>query len=220
MEKTKKNGYSTHKVVLWDSRNGKFSNPTIKIRKNHPDYEDDFSDLKDLVCLSDRKFMELVKPQVIGTLIKKMLFDLPFQVVGYTDDSGLYTQDKLNIPYGLEFRESPESEEYDYLSSNVVFLSVRKVTHDGIWVYGNLYLNDPIFVEKVVKKHRVNPKTESEVLRDFYKHHEPIVEVPIPKVLKSIKPNNTVKVGRNEPCPCGSGKKYKKCCLNQFSKVS
>ncbi|WP_060678691.1 SEC-C metal-binding domain-containing protein [Virgibacillus halodenitrificans] len=24
-----------------------------------------------------------------------------------------------------------------------------------------------------------------------------------------------VKVGRNDPCPCGSGKKYKKCCLNK-----
>ena len=23
------------------------------------------------------------------------------------------------------------------------------------------------------------------------------------------------KVGRNDPCPCGSGKKYKKCCLAQ-----
>lgn len=23
---------------------------------------------------------------------------------------------------------------------------------------------------------------------------------------------NEVKIGRNEPCPCGSGKKYKKCC--------
>jgi len=23
------------------------------------------------------------------------------------------------------------------------------------------------------------------------------------------------KVGRNEPCPCGSGKKYKKCCLKK-----
>ncbi|MDQ5980957.1 MAG: motif domain protein, partial [Verrucomicrobiota bacterium] len=22
----------------------------------------------------------------------------------------------------------------------------------------------------------------------------------------------TPKVGRNDPCPCGSGKKYKKCC--------
>ncbi|WP_083273700.1 SEC-C metal-binding domain-containing protein [Geosporobacter ferrireducens] len=21
-----------------------------------------------------------------------------------------------------------------------------------------------------------------------------------------------IKVGRNDPCPCGSGKKYKKCC--------
>lgn len=23
------------------------------------------------------------------------------------------------------------------------------------------------------------------------------------------------KIGRNQPCPCGSGKKYKKCCLNK-----
>ena len=27
-----------------------------------------------------------------------------------------------------------------------------------------------------------------------------------------LSPGNTKKVGRNEPCPCGSGKKYKKCC--------
>lgn len=26
-------------------------------------------------------------------------------------------------------------------------------------------------------------------------------------------PVRVVKVGRNEPCPCGSGKKYKKCCM-------
>lgn len=30
-----------------------------------------------------------------------------------------------------------------------------------------------------------------------------------------LKPENSKKVGRNEPCPCGSGKKYKKCCLNK-----
>ena len=28
------------------------------------------------------------------------------------------------------------------------------------------------------------------------------------------KPIRVSKIGRNEPCPCGSGKKYKKCCLN------
>lgn len=26
------------------------------------------------------------------------------------------------------------------------------------------------------------------------------------------KPRQVVKIGRNDPCPCGSGKKYKKCC--------
>ena len=25
------------------------------------------------------------------------------------------------------------------------------------------------------------------------------------------------KIGRNDPCPCGSGKKYKKCCLRKDS---
>lgn len=35
------------------------------------------------------------------------------------------------------------------------------------------------------------------------------------KELQDEKPEqviNVEKVGRNEPCPCGSGKKYKKCC--------
>ena len=26
-----------------------------------------------------------------------------------------------------------------------------------------------------------------------------------------------VDIGRNEPCPCGSGKKYKKCCATMYS---
>ena len=26
---------------------------------------------------------------------------------------------------------------------------------------------------------------------------------------------NEKKIGRNDPCPCGSGKKYKHCCLNK-----
>lgn len=28
------------------------------------------------------------------------------------------------------------------------------------------------------------------------------------------------KVGRNDPCPCGSGKKYKKCCEAKLSRRS
>jgi uncharacterized protein YecA (UPF0149 family) len=30
---------------------------------------------------------------------------------------------------------------------------------------------------------------------------------------KHLAPASAPKVGRNDPCPCGSGKKHKKCCL-------
>ncbi|WP_453990912.1 SEC-C metal-binding domain-containing protein [Bacillus nitroreducens] len=40
-----------------------------------------------------------------------------------------------------------------------------------------------------------------------------LYEKPSKSAEASIKPLiNKAKVGRNEPCPCGSGKKYKKCC--------
>ena len=45
---------------------------------------------------------------------------------------------------------------------------------------------------------------------DFYDDYEELPNTP--KHQKSINPK---KVGRNEPCLCGSGKKYKKCCLNK-----
>lgn len=32
------------------------------------------------------------------------------------------------------------------------------------------------------------------------------------KINPGIEPRRVDKVGRNDPCPCGSGKKYKKCC--------
>lgn len=41
-----------------------------------------------------------------------------------------------------------------------------------------------------------------------------IMDVRIPK--KGTHPpfiKKTPDIGRNQPCPCGSGKKYKKCCL-------
>ena len=32
------------------------------------------------------------------------------------------------------------------------------------------------------------------------------------KTTQAQKPVRVEKIGRNDPCPCGSGKKYKKCC--------
>lgn len=35
-------------------------------------------------------------------------------------------------------------------------------------------------------------------------------EPPVPQIVRGDS-----KVGRNDPCPCGSGKKYKKCCIGK-----
>ena len=41
----------------------------------------------------------------------------------------------------------------------------------------------------------------------------------ISEVQRLMNPSNPIqagaKVGRNDPCPCGSGKKFKKCCMNK-----
>ena len=40
---------------------------------------------------------------------------------------------------------------------------------------------------------------------------------PRPSLRKSVvtSPRSVLKVGRNDPCPCGSGKKYKDCCISK-----
>ena len=38
--------------------------------------------------------------------------------------------------------------------------------------------------------------------------------------MKNSKPNPSDKLGRNDPCACGSGKKFKACCLNKSDAVS
>jgi hypothetical protein len=35
----------------------------------------------------------------------------------------------------------------------------------------------------------------------------------LPETTVPVTPRKVEKIGRNDPCPCGSGKKYKKCCL-------
>jgi uncharacterized protein YecA (UPF0149 family) len=37
-------------------------------------------------------------------------------------------------------------------------------------------------------------------------------EQPLPPPVETIRTEKGGTVGRNDPCPCGSGKKYKKCC--------
>ena len=39
-------------------------------------------------------------------------------------------------------------------------------------------------------------------------------EEPLPPPVEPIRKEGA-EIGRNDPCPCGSGKKYKQCCINK-----
>jgi len=102
-------------------------------------------------------------------------------------------------------------------------LPILKILHDKGYV--GLSINGPY--EKVVKafadKPRRNYKKELYTIFELYTnilatwagYNEDKQPKPI-EPLKPIYPINaavTHNVGRNDPCPCGSGKKYKKCCM-------
>ena len=74
------------------------------------------------------------------------------------------------------------------------------------------YQNELTTIFELYKSLNEEPSQESD-----YDKYSPYEE---PKQAYSQTVNNEIsapKVGRNEPCPCGSGKKFKKCCLNKLN---
>lgn len=71
-------------------------------------------------------------------------------------------------------------------------------------------------LETGVRKYPNRGKPYCEERADWEEHYSKFEDRFYDEVeeLKNI-PVKTKKIGRNEPCPCGSGKKYKKCCLNK-----
>ncbi len=71
----------------------------------------------------------------------------------------------------------------------------------------------------VQKLFRFEPMTEEQVIEQRARQQRaaaPRIELSAPPKVEGQRPQPTVakpesKVGRNDPCPCGSGKKYKKC---------
>ena len=146
------------------------------------------------------------------------------------------------IPYLYDFLLSKEiisKRLYDRLIDIIKNLKpdIQKVASTDLWVYtfwtswaSPDYLSEEDFErEKELFENSINKKQalseevpEIDEFEDEWAEDEDLVQIEeisrddIPKI---INPTpfvgtvvNTEKTGRNEPCPCGSGKKYKKCC--------
>jgi uncharacterized protein YchJ len=110
---------------------------------------------------------------------------------------------------------------YDYISNSVhnsamkhilsVQAEIIKARADELWKYN--YLHQWVKPDSVEEKDFIKEKedfeyTFSNIIKTV---KQPYSSLSSLKVTKRV-PINVVKIGRNDPCPCGSGKKYKKCC--------
>jgi len=100
-------------------------------------------------------------------------------------------------------------------------LGIRTPDFSFIYSYNNGRYRDPIGVTNIQVKNIINVISEK-LNKRFKKRHIHLkkeVKKDIERKIKEIgftpKKSARRKLGRNELCHCGSGKKYKKCCLNE-----
>lgn len=81
------------------------------------------------------------------------------------------------------------------------------------------YLKCPIAIEPYVDCYKETYKPIPKVNEDDYNilfFDYDLIKDPYEFLYKAAESSNeqikSIKIGRNEPCPCGSGKKYKRCC--------
>ncbi len=98
-----------------------------------------------------------------------------------------------HAPRKLTFTPDIAKKVPEILSNFLIFLETDGRIHNGIQLGELAKKNSRSFLKLLPKKRTTIQKTAAEK-----------------KAEKKMA--TEVRVGRNDPCPCGSGKKYKKCC--------
>lgn len=98
------------------------------------------------------------------------------------------------------YHECPMAEEFIIPDEELDELENFTPTSQQIWEDQQAKVG---FSPRVLSKiERLNPETDL---------HRTLIDAGLLPVNDTVKQDSS-KIGRNEPCGCGSGKKYKKCC--------
>lgn len=122
------------------------------------------------------------------------------------DDIGVHSfAMPVDKQLGISFISSNSMSKGDLESRTTVYAHIRKyISKADIWIGLGSYLHSPNIVDCIY--YDSNPweynEQDEQACSDFRKRHN----------TKFLSINRHKKIGRNDPCPCGSGLKYKKCC--------
>ena len=150
------------------------------------------------ICANDKTYDEVLK---IGSKYKKL---------EYINDLEPFSTPTNSLKNRVRNAIQHFDNEIDYSSQKIVFTD----SHRGKTKQESMYLID--FANLCVE----NFSIIIYILELVYhlRKHSYLSKGLIPSLnIKDMQSNrinrNNIKIGRNDPCPCGSGKKYKKCCI-------
>jgi hypothetical protein len=191
-----------------------------------------------LVRTCDRH-IDLIKSMVLNKNIYGFSRISAANAMTYAVVDGIVTREEVLSFFGTLFTGNEADEMPDfwsilatcayYLYPEEIMDTIKKAYDDGLIFSGAIGYGEfeemlEAGEEKCLERLKNNYKRQS--LDDIHDSmsgwfcfnqakKDPVpIEMPLPSKGPALK-GKTKKIGRNAPCPCGSGKKYKKCCLNK-----
>ena len=122
----------------------------------------------------------------------------------------------LKGPRGCD--DGRDAEEAERITAELLALLPEDVRRD--LNEGAIDVHDPEFVKGLLDHLQRDPKSTAvgiaKTLQGVQRKLRELVraEDPDARVTETVR-NEAQRVGRNDRCPCGSGKKYKQCCLRK-----
>jgi len=157
-----------------------------------------FEEIQLLVMTTMKEFYNnkmSVVPDDQQSEIERILY---LQILDNSWRDHLYSMDTLKTGIGLRsYNQKDPLVEYKKESYNMFIELITSIKSEIIKILFTIQLQDEEIEKKELEK--MKEQMESSVKDIHLNNEEPIAVVE-------------KKIARNEPCPCGSGKKYKQCC--------
>jgi preprotein translocase subunit SecA len=157
-----------------------------------------FEEIQLLVMTTMKEFYNnkmSVVPDDQQSEIERILY---LQILDNSWRDHLYSMDTLKTGIGLRsYNQKDPLVEYKKESYNMFIELITSIKSEIIKILFTIQLQDEEVEKKELEK--MKEQMESSVKNIHLNNEEPIAVVE-------------KKIARNEPCPCGSGKKYKQCC--------
>lgn len=178
------------------------------------------------ISILRKKSEEVTSVEEAKSILEQLTKELAAQKTGI----GL-SAIQIGIPKRISILRNERGDFYPIINPEIVELSEEfEFMGEGCLSFPGVYLNTKRYKELVIKNKAIDGDTLREETHYFqYEDGKKHIDIECiaaqheidhldgilffdresPKQMPIVV---TQKVGRNDPCPCGSGKKYKKCC--------